>query len=98
MRRFALTRAAERDLDQIRMHLLQQAGPRVARLALKEIRNALSLVAAQPGIGHLHEDLTPLPVKFWLVYSYLIIYKPETKPLQILRILHGMRDVGDILH
>lgn len=91
MRRFALTRAAERDLDQIKMHLLQQAGPRVARQALKEIRNALALVAAQPGIGHLREDLTTLPVKFWLVYSYLTIFDPETKPVHILRILHGMR-------
>jgi antitoxin ParD1/3/4/toxin ParE1/3/4 len=37
-------------------------------------------------------------VKFWPIYSYLIVYDPGTKPLQIIRVLHGMRDVEDILN
>ena len=46
------------------------------------------------------EDLTPLPVRFWVVqpYSnYLIVYDPEKKPLQIIRILHGARDLPSLL-
>jgi hypothetical protein len=31
------------------------------------------------------------------VYSYLIVYRPETKPLQVAGILHGNRDVERIL-
>ena len=38
------------------------------------------------------------PVKFWPVYSYLIVYDPETKPVQVIRVLHGMRDVEEILN
>jgi plasmid stabilization system protein ParE len=36
-------------------------------------------------------------VKFWTVYSYQIVYDPETKPVQIIRVLHGMRDTPEIL-
>ena len=59
---------------------------------------ALKLLGKQPGVGHVREDLTGRPVKFWPVYSYLIVYDPETEPIQILRVLHGMRDVEEILN
>ena len=34
-------------------------------------------------------DLTAADVRFLSVYSYLIVYRPETKPLQIVAILHA---------
>jgi len=37
--------------------------------------------------------VTDKPVRFWSVYKYLIVYRPERKPLEILRIIHGMRDL-----
>jgi antitoxin ParD1/3/4/toxin ParE1/3/4 len=36
-------------------------------------------------------------VKFWPVYSYLIVYSPDTRPLEIVRVLHGARDIAPIL-
>jgi hypothetical protein len=36
-------------------------------------------------------------VKFFPVYSYLIVYRPQTNPLQVVSILHGRRDVVQIL-
>ena len=36
------------------------------------------LAAQSRGIGHTREDLTSRPVKFWSVYSYLVVYDPET--------------------
>jgi antitoxin ParD1/3/4 len=50
-----------------------------------------------PGQGHTRKDLTDLPVLFWPVGSYLIVYDPEKRPLEILRVLHGARDVETIL-
>ena len=46
------------------------------------------------GIGNylLEEDLTGEFVKFWSVFSYLIVYDPSKKPVQIARVLHGKRD------
>ena len=98
MNRFVLTEPAKRDLDQIKSFLLEKAGPTITRRVLKDIRAALKLLGKEPGAGHIREDLTGRPVKFWPVYSYMIVYDPETSPIQILRILHGMRDVEEILN
>ncbi len=98
MKRFVLTRPAERDLDLIKTYLLERAGATVTRRVMKEIRGGLILLGSEPGVGHAQEDLTDRPLKFWAIYSYLIVYSPETKPVQIVRILHGKRDVEDILN
>ena len=50
-----------------------------------------------PEGGHWRRDLTAAKVRFFSVYSYLIVYRPETKPLQIVAILHGRREVAKIL-
>ena len=44
---------------------------------------SMRLVAERPGIGHTRADLAREPVRFWPVYSYLIIYRPETNPLEV---------------
>jgi antitoxin ParD1/3/4/toxin ParE1/3/4 len=33
----------------------------------------------------------------WTVYSYLIVYDPLTKPLEIIRVVHGARDLEVLL-
>ena len=98
MKRFVLTGPAERDLDQIKSFLIEKAGPAITRKVFQDIRNALKLLGNEPGLGHVREDLTSRPVKFWPVYAYLIVYDPETEPVQIIRVLHGMRDVEEILN
>ena len=48
-------------------------------------------------MGHRRQDLTSADVRFFPVYSYLIVYRPERKPLQVVSILHGNRDIERIL-
>lgn len=43
------------------------------------------------------ESLTAEKVKFSPVCSLLVVYRPETNPLQIVSILHGGRDVERLL-
>ena len=54
-------------------------------------------LAKNPGIGHWREEPIDKRHRFLLVYSYLIVYRHETKPLQIIRVLHAARDVQSIL-
>jgi antitoxin ParD1/3/4/toxin ParE1/3/4 len=61
------------------------------------IRNKIAFLARSPAAGHWRKDLTDESVKFFPVYSYLIVYRPETKPLQIAAILHGYRDIEALL-
>ncbi len=58
------------------------------------------LLVEGPLRGKIREDLTKLPLRFWTVQSfpnYIIVYDPATRPLQIIRILHGSRDILAIL-
>ena len=54
------------------------------------------LLAANPDVGHFREDLTSRPVRFFPVYSYLVIYLAGTSPVQIVRVLGGAQDVEAI--
>ena len=98
MKRYVLSRPAERDLDVIKEYLAARAGAHVARRVRREIRSAIRFLAGDPTAGHLREDLTTRPVRFWPLYSYLIVYDPESNPTRVLRVLHGMQDVEKILH
>jgi len=63
----------------------------------QEIHRSVSMLADNPGLGHLRRDLTTKPVRFWPVYSYLVIYDPDARPLEVVRILNGYRDVAALL-
>ena len=64
---------------------------------LDAFEHAFDQLATTPEIGHTREDLTDRPVKFWSVYSYLIVYDPASAPLAIIAVLHGARDVEQFL-
>lgn len=55
------------------------------------------MLAQSPGLGHTRDDLTSLPLRFWPVFSYLIVYDPARRPIEIVRVLHGARDLRRIL-
>jgi len=97
MKRFVLTKPAEDDLHQIKNYLAERAGPTIARRVLKEIRLAMDLLGDQPDLGHSRENLTNRPVKFWAVFSFLIVYAPSPPPVRVMRVLHGAQDVERLL-
>jgi len=95
--RFVLSTPASDDLDEILTYVLEQSGPQRAQHVANRLQKDFCKLADSPGLGHKREDLTSAPVLFWTVWSYLVIYKPDTSPLQIVRVLHGARDVQAIL-
>lgn len=98
MKGYSLTANAQLDLVRIRDYYLEKAGSRTARRILTEYVEAFRLLAATPGAGHARSDLAgSRPIRFWAVREYLILYRPETQPLQILTIVHGNRDVPTII-
>jgi plasmid stabilization system protein ParE len=51
-------------------------------------------------MGTRRQDVTPLPVRFWAITkfpNYVIVYRPETVPLQVVAVLHGKRDLKEVL-
>ena len=56
---------------------------------------ACQKAADRPDLGHWRRDLTDKPVRFLPVRgTYLVVYDPASEPLEIIRILHGARDVS----
>jgi plasmid stabilization system protein ParE len=96
-RRYILAPEAARDLVQIWRYIKGKASLDMADRVESVIRERIVFLARTPASGHWRKDLTGESVKFFSVYSYLIVYRPETKPLQVVAILHGHRDVGQLL-
>jgi antitoxin ParD1/3/4/toxin ParE1/3/4 len=97
MTRPVFTTEARIDLADITIYLAEQAGVDVARKVIATLKSACAFLNQTPGAGHNREDLTDKPVKFWQVYSYLIVYDPSPRPIRILRVLHASRDVARLL-
>jgi plasmid stabilization system protein ParE len=96
-RRYILAPQAARDLVDIWRYIRQESNRETADRVEAVIRSKFAYLADFPNAGHWRRDLTEVAVRFFSVYSYLIVYRPETKPLQIVAILHGRRDVTKIL-
>jgi antitoxin ParD1/3/4/toxin ParE1/3/4 len=96
--RFILSAEARADLRDISDYIRQE-NPLAATRVRQELREAMRRLAQMPGIGHVREDLVDIDtaLRFWPVYSYVIVYRAETKPLEVVRVLHGARDVQSLL-
>ena len=94
---FVLTHAAARDLEEILDYVAETGGEVVALRVQDRLHEALSLLARYPRLGHQREDLALNQIRFWSVSSYVIVYRDDTSPLQIERVLHGARDLQRLL-
>lgn len=95
-RSYRLTPEARANVDDIGAFIAEDNVDAAVRV-LEVLERAFELLAATPEIGHTREDLTTRPVKFWAVYSYLVVYDPVSTPLTIIAVLHGARDVERLL-
>jgi toxin ParE1/3/4 len=62
-----------------------------------EFFEAFEMLAQRPRMGHTRCDLTEQDVRFWAVGSYLIVYRTSPTELQIIAVLHGARDVAEVI-
>lgn len=95
--RYLLAPEAAQDLAEIWRYIKTESSAVVADRVERVILEKIAFLAGTPGAGHWRKNLTDEPVKFFPVYSYLIVYRPETKPLEIVSVLHGHRNVEQML-
>lgn len=94
--RYVLSPEALDDLRDIRRYIAQDDRAAAGRV-LAELRGAMQQLAEMPLLGHVQEDLAAEPLRFWSVRSYLIVYRPDQRPLQIVRVVSGYRDIFTLL-
>jgi plasmid stabilization system protein ParE len=81
--RYILAPQAAQDLVDIWNYIKDQSGEATADRVEAVIRDRIAFLSSSPGAGHWRKDLTDEIVKFFSAYSYLIVYRPNTKPYRL---------------
>ncbi len=96
MSAYVLSAGAERDLDHIWDFIAEDSIDMADRWTRK-LFDAFETLARNPGLGRKREDLTQHPVFFWPVGSYMIIYRASRRPIEIVAVTQGSRDIPAFL-
>ena len=96
---YVLTALAKADIFEIWSYIAEgseEAADRVERA----IFDACAFIAEAPMRGHVRPSLTARSLCFWTLTrypNYIVVYRPETNPLQIVAVIHGKRDIRRVL-
>ena len=93
---------ALRDIDEIAAFLQGRTGPQRAIRFLNEADRTFTRLAGMPGIGSLYDPEAPglADLRFFPVSryrSYLVFYRPTPDGVEIVRVLHGARNLPELL-
>ena len=93
---YEVSAEAQNDLFEIWSHIAEDSVDLANRIDA-EFHQLFASLARMPRQGHSRKDLTPRPVLFFPMYSFLVVYQPEAKPLLIMAVLRGRRDIRRVL-
>ncbi len=93
---YVISPAGRQDLIDIWTEIARDNLDAAERL-LDHFEDAFQHVAEFPRMGRARPDLIDLPVRFWTLGNYLIIYRAERSPIEIVRVLNAYRNVGAVL-
>jgi plasmid stabilization system protein ParE len=97
--RYQFTPRALDDFDAIWKYIAED-NVNAANRVEAAILEACASLARHPLLGSKRAEITDLPVRFWAVTrfpNYILVYRPEAKPLQVVAILHGKREMESLL-
>ena len=90
--RIRFREAAENDLDDI-WHFIALDDPQAATTLVDSICEHIKLLLTSPGAGRKRDELA-LGLRSWSVtYPYIVFYLVTKTEMQVVRILHGSRDL-----
>ena len=91
MSRHRFTPEASRDLDEIADFIAEDDAPAAARV-VDAIEEKCRALAAMPGMGRSREEFAP-GLRSSPAGRYLIFFRPVADGIQVIRIIHGSRDL-----
>jgi len=93
---YVLSADADFDLDEI-WESIAADNIEAADRWIGKLFDAFEALGHTPGMGHRREDLTHYTVLFWPVGAYLIIYRADRRPIEIVAVTQGSRDIPAFL-
>ena len=94
---YRLARKAEDELDDIWTYLYLNASETVADRQVSRLKDSFRLLAHHPGMGGSREDYGPWIRRHNVSGTrYYVIYALEPDGIEIVRILHGSRDIDQL--
>jgi antitoxin ParD1/3/4/toxin ParE1/3/4 len=91
---FRFTPEAEADLLAIWQYIADNQSEQTADRVVARIFAECEKLSRMPAVGHHRLDLLDDRHRFWSIWSYLIVYRWRTKPVEIIAVIHGARDLG----
>lgn len=95
-RLFALTPQARKDLREILLDVAEDNPDRAESLR-SDFHERLQILGRTPGLGHYHDELLGRKYRFWNFHSYVVVYVWEAKPIRVIAVVHGSRDLAVFL-
>lgn len=97
MNDYVLGATAVADLEEIWDYIAKD-NPNAADRWIARLFEAFEMIARMRAIGHTRKDLASLPVLFWPVGEYLVVYRAEeNRPVVIEAVTQGSRDIPSFL-
>jgi toxin ParE1/3/4 len=90
---FVLTPDAADDLVAIWEYLADEDNEATADHVIRRLYAEFQKLSEMPGMGHYREDLLDRRHRFWNVWSYVIAYRWQGRPLPIISVIHGARNL-----
>jgi len=87
---------AQRDVDEIWLHIATENSLDVADAILKRIDHAFQKIAEYPLIGRERDELA-IGVRSVPVSPFLVLYRVHQDHVLILCVVHGSRELPDLL-
>ena len=92
MSRYVMSPEALGDVDDIITYIARDSR-RYALKVFERLEETFRDLARHPNMGHARSELQDEALRVVSVYDYLVIYDPTVRPLLILRVVHGARDM-----
>ena len=86
------TATSHRDCGKIWDYIAKHGSPAAADALLRSFDETLRLISQFPGIGQARPDLRPR-LRSFPVGAYLLFYRPIRGGIELLRVIHGARDL-----
>jgi toxin ParE1/3/4 len=93
--RLRVTRLAQLDVDQIHDQIAVDK-PSAALRWVQRTRKLFTFLAKNPGVGEARDEIRST-VRSFTHGNYVIFFRVESDALEIIRVVHGRRDVNSLL-